>query len=165
VAGSWFSWFIWFVWFLWFVWFRERNKPDQPDKLDKLPGVVPRRSSEPFTIHHSTLNIEHSYPHPLPSHSDGPARPEKAECPRFRSASASACTIGTTRPVKRRNRTSSSTSRCSIIGYVVTPRSATIPRPSSKRGRLWLNQVLGKDRYKASYLRKATAANIVTRET
>ena len=52
VAGSWFSWFIWFVWFLWFVWFRERNKPDQPDKLDKLPGVVPRRSSEPFTIQH-----------------------------------------------------------------------------------------------------------------
>jgi hypothetical protein len=30
---------------------------------------------------------------------------------------------------------------CSIIGGAVTPRSATIPQPSSRRGWLWLNQV------------------------
>ena len=33
------------------------GKRNKPDKLDKLPGVVPRRSSDPFNIHHSTLSI------------------------------------------------------------------------------------------------------------
>ena len=42
---------------------------------------------------------------------------------------------------EKRRRTSSSTSRCSTIGSVVTRPSAMSPRPSSKRGRLWLNQV------------------------
>jgi hypothetical protein len=28
-----------------------------------------------------------------------------------------------------------------VGGYVITPLSATIPRPSSRRGRLWCNQM------------------------
>ena len=49
--------------------------------------------------------------------------------------------LGATPPVTKRHRISSSPLRCSTIGGDVTPGSATIPRTSSKRGRLWLNQV------------------------
>ena len=51
------------------------------------------------------------------------------------------CTIGTTRPVKTQDRTSSSTLRCSITGSAVTRPSAMTPRPSTKRGRRLLNPV------------------------
>ena len=54
---------------------------------------------------------------------------------------ASSCTIGTTRPVKTRARTSSNISRCSIIGSAGTRPLAITPRPSTKRGRRWLNPV------------------------
>jgi transposase InsO family protein len=39
------------------------------------------------------------------------------------------------RPVKTRDRTSSSPSRCSLIGGAVTRPSAMTPQPSTKRGR------------------------------
>ena len=43
--------------------------------------------------------------------------------------------------VKKQNRRSSNTSKCSTIGCVVTRRSAITPRPRSKRWRLLLNRV------------------------
>ena len=51
------------------------------------------------------------------------------------------CTIGTTPPVKTRNGISSSTLRCSIIGSAGIRPLAITPRPSTKRGRRWLNWV------------------------
>jgi len=56
------------------------EKRTKPDKLGKPPKITGRRPSESFSVHHLTLNI----PTPaLFSHSDGPGRPEKVECPRF----------------------------------------------------------------------------------
>jgi hypothetical protein len=51
------------------------------------------------------------------------------------------CPIGTTPPVKRRNETSLSTLRCSTIGSAGIRPLASSPRPSTKRGRRWLNPV------------------------
>ena len=56
-------------------------------------------------------------------------------------SSASSYTIGTTQLETKRNRTSSSTLRCSTIGGAVTRPSAITPRPSSRQGQLWLNCV------------------------
>jgi hypothetical protein len=39
------------------LFFRQDLRRHQPDKFDKLPGVTVRRLSEPFTIHHLTLNL------------------------------------------------------------------------------------------------------------
>jgi len=56
-------------------------------------------------------------------------------------SNANSSTIADTARVRKQHKTSLSISRCSIIGCVVTPRSATIPRPSSKRGPRWRNRV------------------------
>ena len=147
---------------------RATRQPRAPNQETSLVARISSYQAKVIglrdTLHASPMTI--SPPHTAMDQLD---LKSSMSYPRFRPASASSCTIGTTRPVKRRNRTSSSTSRCFIIGYVITPHSATIPRPSSRRGQLWLNQVsteLWNGRYKASHLRKATAANnIVTRET
>ena len=59
----------------------------------------------------------------------------------FGTLNANSSTIASTAHGTRRQMTSLSTLKCSIIGCVVTPHLATIPRPSSQRGRLWLNRV------------------------